>query len=258
MGRERLPILRFEEGYFERIWGGQKLESFYGKPIPAAKPIGEAWIVADHAAHESRVDGGPCAGKTLGQLLEADAPGLLGTCAKATVHGRFPLLLKILDAHDVLSVQAHPDDACAERLGEPDVGKTEMWHVLDAEPGSELICGLDPGAGGEAFAAAVRNGSLEDLMVRFAVTEGDSVFVPAGTVHAIGRGILLAEIQQELDISNPGTVHRVLSSLERKEYISKVKNVARGIRLTRMGAEVCAQNRQLSLELKALHQFENP
>ncbi len=201
MGADIWPLLRFDEGYFERIWGGQKLRSHLGKPIPPSKPIGEAWLIADHPTFVSRVANGPLRDTTLRQLMEQDAVALLGRRAQPTIHGRFPLLLKILDANDVLSVQAHPDDACAKQLGEPDVGKTEMWHVLQAEPGSELICGLDTGVTRQTFAVAVQDGSLEQLMIRFTVDEGDSVFVPAGTVHAIGAGNLLAEIQQNSDLT---------------------------------------------------------
>ncbi|MBN2310590.1 MAG: class I mannose-6-phosphate isomerase, partial [Candidatus Hydrogenedentes bacterium] len=102
---------------------------------------------------------------------------------------------------DHLSVQVHPDDACASRLGEPDVGKTEMWHVLRAQPGSELICGMDRSVTPDQFSRSVHDNSLGDLLTRFDVAPGDSVFVPAGTVHAIGGGIVLAEIQQNSDLT---------------------------------------------------------
>jgi mannose-6-phosphate isomerase len=126
---------------------------------------------------------------------------ILGARPRLTPHGRFPLLLKILDARDVLSVQVHPDDACAMQLGEPDVGKTEMWCVLQADPHSELICGLKPDVTPEALTQSIHDGSIERLMQRFEVSAGDSVFVPAGTVHAIGAGVVLAEIQQNSDLT---------------------------------------------------------
>lgn len=194
-------VLVFDEGYFEKIWGGRRLADRFGKPIPDGSPIGEAWLIADHANHVSTVAEGPLQGTTLRALLEADAAAVLGTHAALTVHGRFPLLLKILDAQDVLSVQVHPDDETATALGEPDVGKTEMWHVLEAGAESELICGLEPGVGADAFTAAVKQGTVEQHMVRFTVEPGTAVFVPAGTVHAIGSGIVLAEIQQNSDIT---------------------------------------------------------
>ncbi|MFO7775881.1 MAG: type I phosphomannose isomerase catalytic subunit, partial [Candidatus Hydrogenedentota bacterium] len=145
---------------------------------------------------------GPQKGATLRSLLEEDPRYILGSHAQLTVHGRFPLLLKLLDAQDVLSVQVHPDDECAKRLGEPDVGKTEMWHVLHAEPGSELICGLDPAVTAEQLEGLVSDGpALERALRHVDVKPGDSAFLPAGTVHAIGAGLVLAEIQQNSDVT---------------------------------------------------------
>lgn len=194
-------ILRFTERYYERVWGGRKLGTLYGKPVPENVPIGEAWLISDHPGDESVIAEGPFAGQTLQDLLAVDARALLGATARTTPSGRFPLLLKLLDSAESLSVQVHPDDACAKRLGEPDVGKTEMWHVLQADPGSELICGLDPAIDRETFAHAVSDGTVETLLNRFPVQAGTSVFVAAGTVHAIGGGIVLAEIQQNSDLT---------------------------------------------------------
>ncbi len=196
-----LTLIHCRERFYENIWGGRRLESVLGKDAPAGKPVGEAWLISDHAGDESVVDEGVHSGKTLRQLLEEDSRAILGNRAELTIHGRFPLLLKLLDSDDRLSVQVHPDDECAKRLDEPDVGKTEMWHVLDAEPGSELICGLDQSVTGEQFSGAVHDGSVEQLMTQFEATAGTSVFVSAGTVHAIGGGITLAEIQQNSDLT---------------------------------------------------------
>lgn len=194
----RYDILHFRETYFEMIWGGQRLCERAGRP---GKPIGEAWLIADHASCESVVAEGPHAGRTLHELLEEDAAALLGARPAPTVHGRFPLLLKLLDAGQPLSVQVHPDDAAAARLGEPDVGKTEMWHVIDSAPGAELICGLDSELGRAELAQKIQDGGVEKQMHRIAAPAGTSVFVPAGTVHAIGAGIFLAEIQQNSNIT---------------------------------------------------------
>jgi mannose-6-phosphate isomerase len=201
MDSRTLGPIRFEEQYFERIWGGRRLDTALGKTIPAGVPIGEAWLISDHSSAESVVAEGLLTGATLRELLDQDPASILGARAELTVHGRFPLLLKILDSSDWLSVQVHPDDECAARLGEPDVGKTEMWHVLHADPGSELICGLDPAVNADIFIDAARCGKLDGLLPRFNVAPGDSVFVRAGTVHAIGGGILLAEIQQNSDLT---------------------------------------------------------
>ena len=196
-----MSLYCFEPGYFERIWGGTRLRGSLGLPTPEGKTIGEAWMVSDHATFESRIVNGPCAGETLHDLMRTDAVALLGRIPRPTPAGRFPLLLKLLDSGDALSVQVHPDDECAARLGEPDVGKTEMWHVLEADPESRLICGLDPAVDADTFVASVKSDAVAELMNSFGVDEGTTVFVPAGVVHAIGGGILLAEIQQNSDLT---------------------------------------------------------
>ncbi len=198
---DSLGILRFQEQYFERIWGGQRLNTLYGKPIPLDRPIGEAWLVSDHPSAPSVVVEGPHTGKTLHDLVVEDPVGLLGSRSFLTPDGRFPLLLKILDPSDVLSVQVRPDDAMALALHEPDVGKTEMWYVLHADPGAELICGVKSGITKDQMRDAINSGTLEDQLISRTVLPGDSVFVEAGTVHAIGKGIVLAEIQQNSDIT---------------------------------------------------------
>jgi mannose-6-phosphate isomerase len=150
---------------------------------------------------ESEVAEGRFAGRTLRDLLKEDGVSILGKRARLTAGGRFPLLLKLLDASEYLSVQVHPDDGCAARLHEPDMGKTEMWHILAAGPGSEIICGMDPAVTREVFAGHIADGTLERVLTRLNVEPGTSVFVPAGTVHAIGGGIVLAEIQQNSDLT---------------------------------------------------------
>lgn len=194
-------LIQFEEAFFERIWGGQRLRETLGFNVPPGGPVGEAWLISDHAAHESKVASGSWRGQTLHDLVMTCPEYLLGTCAAPTVHGRFPLLLKILDAAEVLSVQVHPDDEAAARLGEPDVGKTEMWYVLDSLPGSTLICGLDPAMTAAQFQGAVESNTIQASMHTFPAPAGTTAFVSAGTVHAIGAGILLAEIQQNSDIT---------------------------------------------------------
>jgi mannose-6-phosphate isomerase len=149
-----LGPLRFAPIFMERVWGGSKMAAYVPGFKPGSAPIGEAWLISDHPSAVSVVEEGKHRGKTLRDLLTENAEAILGRSAKLTPHGRFPLLLKILDSGAPLSVQVHPDDACAERLGEPDVGKTEMWHVIDADPGSELVCGLDPALDAQGFRSA--------------------------------------------------------------------------------------------------------
>ncbi len=188
----------FDEAYFHRPWGGTHLESQFHKPIPATtkRPIGEAWLISDHKEHVSKVASDGRVPPTLHDLV---TPEVLGRGAAPTIHGQFPLMLKILDAADYLSVQVHPNDDDAKRLKEKDVGKTEMWYILDAEPGSEIICGMPPDITPEQFRAAIDDKSIGDILTRYPVQKGDAIFVPAGTVHAIGPGLVIAEIQQNSD-----------------------------------------------------------
>ncbi len=194
------PILAFHEVYVPRMWGGTRLRRVYGKPVPDREPVGEAWLIADHTDCESVVKDGDHADRTLRDLLGTDIRAILGRRAQLTIHGRFPLLLKLLDAGDKLSIQVHPDDEAAERLGERDVGKTEMWYVIEGELASELYCGMPPELDAAAFDAERRAGRLGQRLTRIAARPGTSVFVPAGTVHAIGGG-LIAEIQQNSDLT---------------------------------------------------------
>lgn len=201
MNAREIGVLRFEESYFERIWGGRRLQTLFGKPLPDRAAIGEAWLIADHPLCESVVLNGPVRGMPLRKLIEGDSAGILGSRARLTPYGRFPLLLKLIDAEDILSVQVHPDDAIAARLGEPDAGKTEMWHVLHAKPGSQLYCGLRPDVTRETLAQAIASETLQPLLTHFKASEGMTVFVDAGTMHAIDSGLVIAEIQQNSNIT---------------------------------------------------------
>jgi mannose-6-phosphate isomerase len=183
--------LRLEAAYHERVWGGQRLQ-------PGPRPIGEAWIV--HEAN--RVAGGAHGGRTLAELAAAHGEALLGRRPPAQGSARFPLLIKILDARDWLSVQVHPNDEQAARLEGPGhLGKTEAWHILAADPGAQLICGLRTGTTREALATAIREGSVTDLARYLEVVAGDTLFIGAGTLHALGPGLLLYEVQQTSDIT---------------------------------------------------------
>lgn len=190
------PPLLFSEGHMTRPWGGQRLASLYGKSFAANGPIGEVWLVADHERWSSRVVSGPLAGRTLEELVREHPAELLGKVPRLTAAGRFPLLLKLIDVADWLSIQVHPSDADAERLGEIDGGKTEMWYVLAAEHYAEILCGAS------ALGPQLPQGrDWLECIDRFGPTGGDSYFVPPGTVHAIGPGLVIAEIQQTSDIT---------------------------------------------------------
>jgi mannose-6-phosphate isomerase len=184
--------------YRSYLWGGRRFETALGRTLPGQGVFAESWQLVDRGADQSVVAVGPLAGSTLGDLVSAHGRELLGRHAPRKA---FPLLFKFLDACQDLSVQVHPDDARAARLGTPDLGKTEAWYVIDAAPGSRIYAGLAAGVTREAFAAALRAGRCDEAIHSFPVRAGDCVFIPAGTVHAIGAGLLVAEIQQSSDVT---------------------------------------------------------
>jgi mannose-6-phosphate isomerase len=181
----------------ETIWGGRSLATFAGKSLPAGVAVGESW----ETALESTAVNPPYAPHSLGELVETLGERLLGWRAVELFGNRFPLLAKFLDAEQRLSVQVHPDDSYARTHEEGKLGKTETWYILHAEPGAELVLGLRREAGQDEVRRAIAEGSLEDLLHTFSVQPGDVVFVPAGTVHAIGAGVVLYELQEYSDVT---------------------------------------------------------
>lgn len=188
--------LRFEPILKELIWGGRRLESLLGKTLGPGAHYAESWEIADHRDDVSRVAEGPLKGVSLRELIRERGTELLGPALRG--RDQFPLLVKFLDAHQVLSVQVHPDDALGRKLAN-DNGKTEAWVIMHAEPGSLIYAGLRTGVTREAFAAAIAAGTVEPLLHRFEPKPGDCILIPAGTVHAVGAGVVLAEIQQMSD-----------------------------------------------------------
>jgi mannose-6-phosphate isomerase len=194
-----LGPLVFKPKLSPKIWGGQRLGR-YGKEFPGGQAIGESWDVYDRPGDSALVSGGPFAGQSLSALMAEFGPRLLGAEAFEQGPKFFPLMVKLIDANESLSVQVHPDDAQAARMVSADeLGKAEMWVVLEAAPGATLVAGLRPGATREAFLGALKSGRLEEILNAFPVKSGDVVYVPAGRVHAIGKGCLVAEIQQNSD-----------------------------------------------------------
>jgi mannose-6-phosphate isomerase len=186
-----LPI---EPKYDERIWGGHNLAERLGKDAPVDECIGESWEVYE----ENRVLNGPLAGHTIGDLRKELGPDLMGRVPADQV---FPMLTKLIDAQQALSVQVHPDDRYArERLHQP-YGKTECWYILDAEPDAYLIYGFNRDMSPGEYERMVREGTLEQVLRRLPVRAGDVVYLPARTVHAIGAGIILFELQQTSDVT---------------------------------------------------------
>ncbi|MEL6536894.1 MAG: type I phosphomannose isomerase catalytic subunit [Bacteroidota bacterium] len=195
-----LHPLRFQNQFLEKLWGGQKIKSVFGKENPSLANCGETWEVSGVPGRPSVVAEGPLAGYSLAELTEHYGPQLLGEQNHRTYGTEFPLLVKLIDAADDLSVQVHPDDALArERHGS--FGKTEMWYVLDADPEAQLIAGFNQPMTQERYLQAMEEGNLSDFLNREAVSPGDVFFIPAGRIHTIGRGILLAEIQQSSDVT---------------------------------------------------------
>jgi mannose-6-phosphate isomerase len=192
--------LRFEPIFKSMLWGGRRLPPFLNRRPPHDDPVGEAWVLSDVDGSPSVVADGPLAGTTLRELLARDAARITGSAP--TQHGKFPLLLKFIDARQELSVQVHPNDDQAARVGPGMFGKTEAWVVLDrcAET-SKIYAGFAEGVTAERFRAALADKSTPRTLHSYTPEPGDCVFLEAGTVHAIGANILLFEVQQTSDIT---------------------------------------------------------
>jgi mannose-6-phosphate isomerase len=182
-----LGPLRFEPIYQYRLWGGRRLAELLSSPLPGSGPIGEAWVLSDRDDYPSRVASGPLQGRTIGQLLEEFPKQVMG--ALAGRFRRFPLLLKFLDAQEMLSVQVHPG------------GKTEAWVVLEAGSKSRIYAGLKPGTTAVDLRHAIKNGTVPRDLACFAPKPGDCVFIPAGTVHSLGGDVVVFEVQQNSDVT---------------------------------------------------------
>ena len=187
--------LTFRPIFKERIWGGRKLEQLYGKSLPPEVPVGESWEISDRPGDVSILSNGPLAGKDLHWLIQHFGAALLGHAE--LYKGRFPLLIKILDARQTLSLQVHPPAARAAELGgEP---KTEMWYIAEALPEAELYVGLRRGCTRKEFAERISSGTVAECFHRVPVRAGDVMFLPSGRVHALGAGLVIFEIQQNSD-----------------------------------------------------------
>jgi len=201
-----LPPLTFDPILKEKVWGGRRLERL-GKALAPGANIGESWEIADLAstdpsgggggAARSTVASGPLAGRTLADVIAAHGPALLGE-APLTHEGGFPLLIKFLDARENLSVQVHPSEAYAR--AHPDAHlKHEAWVVIEAEPGAVIYKGLEPGVDADSLAEAVRSGDAASALTALPARPGDVHHLPSGTVHALGAGVLVAEVQTPSD-----------------------------------------------------------
>jgi len=188
--------ITFTPLYMERVWGGRELERVYGRTLPdPSLPFGESWEIVDRESEQSIVDHGPLAGSSLHELWSTRREEIFGT--DFLDHPRFPILIKVLDARDDLSIQVHPPVHLAAGLGgEP---KTEMWVIADADPGAKLYVGLKNGVTREDFEKSIADGSVADCVHAITPQPGDSIFIASGRLHAIGAGFLIHEIQQNSD-----------------------------------------------------------
>jgi len=199
MSEVPLYPLRFEPIYQYRLWGGRRLASLLSAPLGGDGPVGEAWVLSDRTDHQCLVANGTLKGQTLGQTMERYREQLMGKLASR--FRRFPLLLKFLDAHEMLSVQVHPSDAHPELIPAGDTAKTEAWVVIEAEKGAHIYAGLRPGTTAGTLRQSLGDGSIVDHLVSIAPKAGDAVFIPAGTVHTLGNDVVVFEVQQNSDVT---------------------------------------------------------
>lgn len=217
--------LKFTPVYKDYLWGGRSLEQL-GRTLPPGI-VAESWEISAHPDGVSVISNGPLAGLTLPELLETAGEKVLGQALNSVLGKKFPLLVKLIDANQPLSVQVHPDDHYAQRHEDETYGKTEMWYIIGAEPDAEIIYGLQPGVTADRFREALAEGTIETCLRIRKVAAGDVIVIPAGTVHGLGKGIVLAEIQQ-----NSNATYRVYdyqrkdaSGKERPLHIEKAMQV---------------------------------
>lgn len=192
------PLI-FKPIFKPKIWGGRKLSTLLGKRLPEGKPIGESWEVADLEDDQSIVANGPASGRTLGELVREWGRGLTG--GASLFEGRFPLLIKFLDASDTLSVQVHPDESTARRLGGRVRIKNEAWYVVDADDDGFIYRGVREGVDADALKQAIGEQRVESLLNRICVRKGHCYYLPSGTIHALGAGVTVAEVQTPSDVT---------------------------------------------------------
>ena len=198
MSKDTLYPLRFQPYYKPVMWGGGNLKKVLHRDLPenTADPIGESWELCDREDVSSAVVNGPLAGKTITELVKEYSQDLLGSKYQG---GRFPLLIKIIDAGQKLSLQVHPNEDACEVIGGTAQPKTEMWYIIHADPEAKIIAGLKPGVGTEQFLQNASSAECENDLTVYDSAPGDAYFIKAGLVHAIGAGNLLLEVQQNSD-----------------------------------------------------------
>lgn len=250
-----MGAISFTPIYMERVWGGREFSARLGRELPGSQPIGEAWEIVDREEAQSVVAEGPWAGKTLHELWTKHRAEIFGP-RHASAAPRFPLLCKLLDARERLSVQVHPPATVAPRLGgEP---KTEMWYFLATDPGSNIYAGLTPGTTRAEFEAALKDGTVEKSLHVLSTQTDDSIFIPSGRLHAIGEGNLIVEIQQNSD-----TTYRVFDwnrvgldgkprALHIEESLASIDFADHAPQLRRLSSGVIAECAHFRVEKKNL------
>ncbi|MBW7455876.1 class I mannose-6-phosphate isomerase, partial [Paenibacillus sepulcri] len=240
--------LQFKAEMKERIWGGRALEQF-GLELPDGA-IGEGWMIGDHPNGITKVMNGELAGLGLDDIREKYGREFFGTKGFSERNGRFPLLIKLLDCNDDLSIQVHPTDSY-EGLPAGELGKTEMWYILEAKPGAKIIYGLKDGVDRGILAKAIEEGKVMGCLQEVPVEAGDAFYIPAGTVHALCAGVVVAEIQQNSD-----TTYRVydynrpgLDGKLRELHVEDSLNVIayEGAGATRMKTDAAKANEWLQI-----------
>ncbi len=213
--------LKFKPLYKDYVWGGRNL-AVLGKVLPSEGIVAESWEISCHKNGSSIVANGAYEGTSLPELINSLGRDVIGTALPQKDVDRFPLLIKFIDAQNNLSVQVHPDDAYANANENGEYGKNEMWYIVSAKPGAKLVYDVVPGTTREKFAAAVAENTVENCLQTVEVSTGDVINIPAGLVHAIGEGIILAEIQQNSD-----TTYRVFDygRVGRELHIQKALDV---------------------------------
>ena len=195
---DQLYPLKFEPVYVERIWGGKQMQDVLNRELPEHDaPIGESWEISDRPGAESVVSNGELAGKTLNELIKYYGRSLLGESCRDI--SRFPLLVKIIDAGERLSLQVHPDATACRELGNGAEPKTEMWYIIAAKPGAKILAGLSEKATRHHLRELISSPDVERLLQVYPSQPGDAYYIPSGTLHAIGAGNLILEIQQNSD-----------------------------------------------------------
>lgn len=194
--------LKFKPVYKDYIWGGRGLEKL-NKQLPEGI-VAESWEVSSHPDGESIISNGELEGKTINQIIKKFGKRIVGYSVIEKKFEKFPLLIKLIDANDKLSVQVHPNDEFAKENENGEYGKNEMWYIISAKPGAKIVYGVAEGVTKESFETAVKEDNIETCLNYMEVSAGDAVNIPSGLVHAIGEGILIAEIQQ-----NSNTTYRV-------------------------------------------------